>query len=59
MNLYISDTHFGHRNVINFDKRPFADIEQMDRTLIALWNDRVHADDDFLQINYINIFNFT
>ena len=46
MNLYISDTHFGRRNVINFDKRPFADIEQMDWTLIAFWNDRVEADDD-------------
>ena len=46
MNLYISDTHFGHRNVINFDRRPFADIEQMNRALIALWNDRVQPDDD-------------
>lgn len=46
MNLYISDTHFGHRNVINFDKRPFEDIEQMDQVLSALWNDRVQKDDD-------------
>lgn len=46
MNLYISDTHFGHRHVIQFDRRPFADIEQMDHTIIALWNDRVQSDDD-------------
>ena len=46
MNLYISDTHFGHRNVINFDRRPFADINQMNSTIMALWNDRVRADDD-------------
>lgn len=46
MNLYISDTHFGHRNVINFDRRPFADINQMNYTIMALWNDRVRADDD-------------
>ncbi len=44
--MYISDTHFGHRNVINFDKRPFSDIDQMDETMIALWNDRVYPDDD-------------
>lgn len=46
MNLYISDIHFGHKNVINFDKRPFEDIDQMAQTLIALWNNRVQEDDD-------------
>ena len=46
MNLYISDTHFGHRDIIQFDKRPFMDIDQMDNTLIWLWNDRVGDDDD-------------
>lgn len=46
MNLYISDTHFGHRHVIRFDGRPFSDVEQMDYTIMALWNDRVQADDD-------------
>lgn len=28
MNLYISDMHFGHKNVISFDHRPFADVEE-------------------------------
>ena len=46
MKLIISDTHLGHRNVINFDRRPFTDIEQMNHTIMALWNDRVQADDD-------------
>lgn len=46
MNLYISDLHFGHKNVILFDHRPFADIEEMDNVLIRLWNSRVSADDD-------------
>jgi calcineurin-like phosphoesterase family protein len=46
MNLYISDTHFGHKNVIRFDHRPFADIEEMDRSMIYLWNSRVQKDDD-------------
>ena len=27
MNLYISDLHLGHNNVIRFDHRPFADVE--------------------------------
>lgn len=36
----ISDTHFGHRKVIEFERvhRPFATIEEHDRELIARWN---------------------
>ena len=30
MNLYISDLHFGHKNVILFDHRPFSDVDTMD-----------------------------
>lgn len=46
MNLFISDLHFGHANVIWFDHRPFADVEEMDHCLIKLWNSRVSGDDD-------------
>ena len=46
MNLYISDTHFGHKNVIGFDHRPFIDVNEMDHCLIKLWNSRVQPDDD-------------
>ena len=45
MNLYISDLHFGHANVINFDHRPFSDIDDMDRMLVKFWNNRVQQDD--------------
>ena len=30
MNLYISDLHFGHKNVILFEHRPFSDVDTMD-----------------------------
>ena len=46
MNLYISDTHFGHSNVIGFDHRPFADRDEMEQVMIHLWNGRVQKDDD-------------
>ncbi|MEE1101316.1 MAG: hydrolase [Agathobacter sp.] len=46
MNLYISDMHFGHKNCIRFDHRPFGDREEMDRVMIELWNNRVAAEDD-------------
>jgi len=45
MNLYTADLHFGHRSVIDFDHRPFPDVETMDRMLIELWNGRVSKDD--------------
>lgn len=36
----ISDTHFGHKRIIEFEKtaRPFATIEEHDRELVARWN---------------------
>lgn len=46
MNLYISDLHFGHENVIKFDHRPFGDVDAMDRCMIEFWNSRVSKEDD-------------
>ena len=48
--LYTSDLHFGHENVIGFDKRPFANGEEMDRVLIELWNRRVRPEDTVYMI---------
>lgn len=45
MNYYISDTHFGHKNIINLDHRPFSDLVQMEQTMIMLWNAVVQPND--------------
>ena len=41
MNYYIADLHLGHANVIRFDQRPFADVDEMNETLIRNWNETV------------------
>lgn len=43
--FYIADMHFGHKNILKYDKRPFADTEQMDEEIIRRWNERVSDDD--------------
>ena len=45
MDYYISDTHFGHENIIRFCDRPFSSADEMDRALVENWNARVGADD--------------
>lgn len=42
---FISDTHFGHTKVIEYEDRPFANADEMDRLLIQNWNQKVKEDD--------------
>lgn len=46
MNYFISDTHFGHKNCLAFDNRPFNTVESHDEYLINIWNETVGIDDD-------------
>ena len=44
--FYISDLHFGHTNIIAFDKRPFSTAEEMDEYMIQQWNSVVGRSDE-------------
>lgn len=43
--FFTSDTHFNHKNIIEFCGRPFDSAWQMNETIIANWNSAVGADD--------------
>ena len=38
---YISDTHFGHKNILRYDNRPWQNVQDMEDAMIQLWNKTV------------------
>lgn len=45
MIYFTSDTHFGQERTLVLSKRPFVNVEEMDRTIINNWNTIVKDDD--------------
>lgn len=51
MEIYvIADTHFNHKNIIEYCQRPFENVEIMDEVLINNWNCTVNKDDLVLHL---------
>lgn len=45
MIFFTADTHFGHNKIIKYCNRPFSDANDMDRSMIINWNNRVSKND--------------
>lgn len=45
MRFFTSDTHFGHKHVIDFCKRPFDNVQVMNAEIIRRWNITVKPED--------------
>lgn len=55
--FFIADTHFGHKNIIAYENRPFATVEEMDKELIRLWNETVQQDDTVFLLGDFSFYN--
>ena len=54
---FTSDLHFGHKNIIKYDNRPFETIEEMDVELIKRWNNKVNKNDTVYILGDISWYN--
>jgi len=62
--FFTSDTHFGHLNkrgtgIIDYCKRPFKDIIEMDNALIENWNRKVSMYDIVYHLGDFSFYNFS
>ena len=42
---YIADLHIGHANILDFDSRPFANLNEMHQAIVDNWNRAVKTSD--------------
>ncbi|MES5849386.1 metallophosphoesterase family protein [Bacillus cereus group sp. MG16] len=42
---FTSDTHFWHKNILDFENRPYQSVEEMTVNMIDKWNSQVNEDD--------------
>jgi len=46
LKFYTSDLHLSHKKIIEYEKRPFSSVEEMNDHLIENWNRKVKSGDE-------------
>ncbi|UQZ37314.1 phosphoesterase [Paenibacillus sp. PK3_47] len=55
--FFTSDHHFGHKQIIDFESRPFKSAEEMDRAMIESWNSVVGTQDTVFHLGDFSFLN--
>ncbi|MBD0380791.1 metallophosphoesterase [Paenibacillus sedimenti] len=55
--FFTSDHHFGHKNIIDFESRPFSHGEEMTKSMIESWNSAVGKEDKVFHLGDFSFLN--
>lgn len=55
MRFFTSDQHFGHKNIIEYSKRPFESVAQMELAILTRFNDAVSENDDVYHLGDVSL----
>ncbi|MFB7813720.1 metallophosphoesterase [Paenibacillus chitinolyticus] len=55
--FFISDHHFGHKLIIDFESRPFTDADEMTDVMIQKWNAAVGSEDKVFHLGDFSFLN--